>query len=96
MPNKTIYVREEDLPLWDELAGKGKSISLLFGEFLRGQSSSVKLTKTLRDEFAEVVLREMVFKVSQDTQWWEARVIGNMAYDTADDMMKARERKDGE
>ena|ERR1019366_3669567 len=36
MPNKTIYVRESDLPLWDlAQALLGQSISALFAQFLR-------------------------------------------------------------
>lgn len=36
MPNKTLYVRESDLPLWDlAQAQLGESISALFAEFLR-------------------------------------------------------------
>ena len=36
MPNKTIYVREDDLPLWEEAQKElGESISALFAEFLR-------------------------------------------------------------
>lgn len=36
MPNKTLYVRESDLPLWDLAQAKlGQNISALFAEFLR-------------------------------------------------------------
>ncbi len=36
MPNKTLYVRETDLPLWDlAQAQLGQSLSALFAEFLR-------------------------------------------------------------
>jgi hypothetical protein len=36
MPNKTIYVRDADLPLWEEAQKElGDSISALFAEFLR-------------------------------------------------------------
>jgi hypothetical protein len=36
MPNKTLYVREGDLPLWEVAQSElGESISALFGKFLR-------------------------------------------------------------
>ena len=36
MPNKTLYVRESDLALWDlAQAQLGQSVSALFAEFLR-------------------------------------------------------------
>lgn len=36
MPNKTLYVREADIPLWNEAQdAMGVSISALFAEFLR-------------------------------------------------------------
>jgi hypothetical protein len=38
MPNKTLYVRESDLALWDlAQAQLGESVSALFAEFLRGR-----------------------------------------------------------
>jgi hypothetical protein len=36
MPNKTIYVKDSDLPLWEAAQAKlGESMSTLFAEFLR-------------------------------------------------------------
>ena len=42
MGNKTIYVKEEDIPLWESLRSREKrSISEVFSEFLRSSASRV-------------------------------------------------------
>ena len=42
MPNKTIYVRESDLPLWDLVQAElGTSVSALFAEFLRERAKEM-------------------------------------------------------
>ena len=37
MANKTLYVKEEDLPLWESFADGKDSVSSLFSEFLRSK-----------------------------------------------------------
>ena len=42
MPNKTIYVRDSDLPLWEAAQAKlGESISSVFAQFLRERMERV-------------------------------------------------------
>lgn len=42
MANKTIYVKDEDLPLWESIAEGDGSISSLFSAFLRSKISKTE------------------------------------------------------
>jgi len=63
MPNKTIYVKESDLPLYEKISASGEdSVSAKFADFLRfedamRQPQKIQFTPmpevaTLRDQFA--------------------------------------------
>ena len=69
MPAKTIYVKEADLPLWEEAREKlGKSVSSILADCLReklsqhtresGIESMGKLTITLWNDLDEPVVRQ--------------------------------------
>ena len=47
MPQKTIYVRDEDLPLWDKAQKElGQSLSATFADCLREQLERTKITRS--------------------------------------------------
>jgi hypothetical protein len=66
VPNKTIYVKDEDLPLFDRFANEQESISSQFARFLRFEASMrdhrpqltlMEPQMTLRDQFAMAAMQ---------------------------------------
>jgi hypothetical protein len=66
MPNKTIYVKDEDLPLWDKAIKDEESLSSRFAAFLRfeenirnhrPQITIMEPHLTLRDQFAMAAMQ---------------------------------------
>lgn len=67
MPNKTIYVKDEDLPLFERFANEKESISSMFANFLRVEEAfrkpqPIQFTPmpemaTLRDQFAMAAMQ---------------------------------------
>lgn len=95
MPNKTIYVKDTDLPLFEKMrAESGSSISARFADFLRVEESIcnhmpmiqvVEPQATLRDQFAMAALIGLL----AGSRSISGRAV-LAAYMYADEMLEAR------
>lgn len=109
MANKTIYIKEEDIPLYERIAASdGESLSSQFAEFLRSRerlsifdspSGKIEYTDpamTLRDQFAMVAL-EGGFKCDPTnfyyTEHKDRIAMAAKAYDWADAIFEARNKE---
>lgn len=99
MPKKTIYVKDEDLPLFEKVRADGDdSISSRFADFLRFEESlkkpmPIQFTPmpempTLRDQFAMAALSGLLSDPSSSGPKGSAQA----AYEYADAMIEARKK----